>query len=306
MLFAYIDDFGHVGPYVGRSDPQHNTSPVYGFAGFVLPASEIRNFSSFFLQLKENNLKGDAEKAQKPIFKWEKKGTNLFTRNSIVRYRAVREMGFRLLGEVNKRGGSVFYCGREKVRGADAGSPVGLQKTLLTKAIRRLDRGASQAGQNFALVMDQCSARLELLESAQKTMFGERPCRQLVSPPFEVESHLSQSMQAADWIATLVGRVWAWRLDPEGFADYEPYEKYYGERLGRSSAYSTVTRRTDVPRNYVVRGGGSATLIEQKTTETIVVTPGAMSATVTQETTTVSLHRHRGTRSPDRAAEKKT
>jgi hypothetical protein len=240
MLFVYVDDFGHSGPYVSRLDPRHNTSPVYGFAGFVLPAEEVRGFSSFFLQLKEHNLAGDAQKAQKPIYLWEKKGTNLFTKNSIHRYRAVREMGFRLLGEVSKRRGFVFYHGREKARGDEARNPVGLQTTVLAHAIRKLDRAASQANSRFALVMDQCSARGELLECAQKTMFGNKPCRNLVSPPFEVESHLDQCMQAADWIATLVGRVWAWQLDPEGFAEYAAYERYYGDRLVRASAFSTV------------------------------------------------------------------
>ncbi|WP_267356485.1 MULTISPECIES: DUF3800 domain-containing protein [unclassified Methylobacterium] len=295
MLFVYVDDFGHSGPYVRRSDPRHNTSPVYGFAGFALPAEELRGFSSFFLQLKQHNLSKDIEAARKPVYRWEKKGTNLFTKNSIKKYRAVREMGFRLLGEVKKRNGFVFYHGREKERGDDARSPVGLQTTVLSHAIRKLDRAASQAGTRFALVMDQSSSRSELLECAQKTMFGAQPCRQLVSPPFEVESHLDQSMQAADWIATLVGRVWAWRLDPEGFAEYSDYDRYFSDRLQRAASFSSVEKRTEIPRNYVVRGQSAAraVLIEQKSVETVIVTPETLQTTVSHETTTISLRRYR-------------
>ena len=30
--FAYLDEFGHVGPYVTRTDPKFRESPVFGLA----------------------------------------------------------------------------------------------------------------------------------------------------------------------------------------------------------------------------------------------------------------------------------
>ena len=44
IYIAYLDEFGHVGPYVSRTHPRHNDSPVFGFAGFVMPAEEVRGF----------------------------------------------------------------------------------------------------------------------------------------------------------------------------------------------------------------------------------------------------------------------
>ena len=38
--FAYLDEFGHIGPYLGRHHPRHNDSPVFGFAGLVLPVND--------------------------------------------------------------------------------------------------------------------------------------------------------------------------------------------------------------------------------------------------------------------------
>ena len=32
--FAYLDEFGHIGPYVNREHPRYNDSPVFGLAGF--------------------------------------------------------------------------------------------------------------------------------------------------------------------------------------------------------------------------------------------------------------------------------
>ena len=46
ICIAYLDEFGHVGPYVSRTHPRHNDSPVFGFAGFVMPAEEVRGFGT--------------------------------------------------------------------------------------------------------------------------------------------------------------------------------------------------------------------------------------------------------------------
>ena len=38
FYIAYLDEFGHIGPYIRRSHEIHNTSPVFGLGGIVLPA----------------------------------------------------------------------------------------------------------------------------------------------------------------------------------------------------------------------------------------------------------------------------
>ena len=50
--FAYLDEFGRTGPYVGRAHPRYNESPVFGLAGFVLPSREVRGFGTWFFQRK--------------------------------------------------------------------------------------------------------------------------------------------------------------------------------------------------------------------------------------------------------------
>ena len=37
LYFAYLDEFGHIGPYIARDDPKHNDSPVFGLGGMILP-----------------------------------------------------------------------------------------------------------------------------------------------------------------------------------------------------------------------------------------------------------------------------
>ena len=50
--FAYLDEFGHIGPYVSREDSRYNESPVFGLAGFVLPSEQVRGFGTWFFQRK--------------------------------------------------------------------------------------------------------------------------------------------------------------------------------------------------------------------------------------------------------------
>ena len=51
---VYLDEFGHIGPYVSSTHPKHNTHPAFGLGGFVLPINAVRPFSSFFFELKLN------------------------------------------------------------------------------------------------------------------------------------------------------------------------------------------------------------------------------------------------------------
>lgn len=272
MLFAYLDDFGHSGPYIDRADSKHNTSPVFGFAGFVLPDSQVRPFSSFFIQLKGNTLKRDLDACGKHVARWEKKGTSLFTRKALERYTSVRESGFRLLYEIRKRGGFVFYYGREKMRDRDDLKSVGLQTTVLSHTIRRLDEIALRKNQRLAIVMDQSSSRGDFLDTAQKTMFGKNACRQIVSPPFEVVSHLDQNVQAADWIAALLGKLYAHKLHPESFPEYEIYERFFWRRMESCSHGCSVERHNDI-KSSVRKSGKITKITETVTTTTIEIDP---------------------------------
>jgi len=266
MMFVYLDDFGHVGPYFERAHPKFNTSPVYGFAGFALPEEQVRPFSSFFLQLKQYVCANDLRVAQEEAARWEKKGTNLFTRKAVEKYVNVREAGFRLIYEIRMRGGFIFYHGREKVRGRCDLHPNGLKTTVLSHTIRKIDTICTRHKTRFAIVLDQDEAKVQLLTAAQKTMFGSRPCRALVCPPFEVESHLDQNMQAADWVASIVGKLWSQRLDPIGFADCEIYNKYYWERLHRVAHGSSVDKSERIrtmPHGMVARRVEATTVITE-------------------------------------------
>lgn len=83
LYFAYLDEFGHIGPYLGRCDPAHNDSPVFGPGGMILPYTAVRQFSTWFFQIKCNLLRWElAQNGQHPAT-WEKKGSALFTSTNV-------------------------------------------------------------------------------------------------------------------------------------------------------------------------------------------------------------------------------
>ncbi|MFL9827544.1 DUF3800 domain-containing protein [Rhodoplanes sp. SY1] len=254
MLFVYLDEFGHVGPYFGRHHSRFNHSPVFGLGGIILPDAAVRAFASFFLERKSDLLGFEIKKSGKQAYEWEKHGTNLFTTKSIIKYPEIRATTFRIINRIKQCDGRIFYYGREKIKNTEVVNPTGLYKTVFAEAIRRLDRLCEDRCENFVIVVDENSARKELLETAVKTMYGSHRAVRLVSPPFEVESYLNQNIQAADWIAAIVGRLWCHRLEPHEFLDLESYKKYFWERIHTVASHSSVMERTKpIPQKTIER-----------------------------------------------------
>jgi Protein of unknown function (DUF3800) len=243
MILAYLDEFGHVGPYFGRGHARFNHSPVFGLAGIILPEDAVRQFASFFLHRKTDLLGFDIQRSGKEPYEWEKHGTNLYTPRSIIKYPQIRQTTFRIINGINRLGGRIFYYGREKIKNTENVNPNGLYKTVFSEAIRRLDRYCAEQKQNFAIVVDENAARKELLVTAVKTMYGSDPTYHLASPPFEVESYLNQNIQAADWVAAVIGRLWCHRLEPDNYQDLAPYRTYFDTRIHAVATHSTVMER---------------------------------------------------------------
>ena len=65
-------------------------------------------------------------------------------------------------------------------------------------------------------------------------MYGQTERRRhLFEMPFHLESDRYQTIQAADWIAGLVGRLGAIWADPAAYAENVVFRKYFEQRLNR-------------------------------------------------------------------------
>jgi len=69
---------------------------------------------------------------------------------------------------------------------------------------------------------------------------GDTPRKCLIEPPFQFESHRYQTMQAADWIAGLVGRMGAIWKSPKEYPENEIFRKYFETRLAEASLRSGI------------------------------------------------------------------
>ncbi len=235
IYIAYLDEFGHVGPYVSRSDPRHNDSPVFGFAGFLMPVDEVRAFGTWFFQRKRELLDFEIRRSGKHPAVWEKKGSSLYRVANLKRYPQLRKLTGRLLTRIERAGGRVIYAGIRKTSTPESHDSNALYSATLREAIGRIDafcREDCDPPARFLLALDEHPRRAELLTAVGRDMYaGNDPRRQLVEPPFHLESHRYQTVQAADWIAALVGRLGAYWKEPEAWPENAVFRRYFEGRL---------------------------------------------------------------------------
>ena len=111
---VYLDEFGHIGPYINRTDPRHNDSPVFGLAGFALPIDQVRGFGAWFFQRKQELLAFEIDRAGKHPAVWEKKGASIYTVPNVTNYAELRRFTFRLFNKIDTLGGFLFHVGGTK------------------------------------------------------------------------------------------------------------------------------------------------------------------------------------------------
>jgi hypothetical protein len=257
--FAYLDEFGHIGPFISRTDAKHSTSPVFGFAGIVLPVNEVRNFSMFFYKLKCRLLEWELHnKAKTPAYQWEKKGATLYTIKNIEEYEELRRATFRLINKIKACGGFIFYSGIEKESPSEEHSPEGLYLSVLRDSIRRIDSYCTNNEATFSMLLDSIDSdepgarrkfRLEGIKVAGIEMFGSYrgyTSRALLEPPYQLESHLYQNLQCADWFCGLLGRYLAYSVLPEEYSDYKIVSDYFKSRLQSALKANSLRKNNQI------------------------------------------------------------
>ena len=243
LYLVYLDEFGHDGPFISRTDPKHKTSPVFGFAGIILPHFATREFATWFYQLKNRVLEWELQRSRKHPARWEKKGAALYTTRNIQRYPQIRQATNRIFNKIKQSKGEVFFSGIEKYRSPHQHDSKSFYRTSLIKAIKRLDKKFSHNSDTFLLMLDQHQERAALVQAASQTMFGEDRVRSLLEPPFQLESHLYQTLQCADWMCGLIGRWLCYYSNHADYSDLEWAESYFGSRLRSAAPHGFFEKR---------------------------------------------------------------
>lgn len=241
LHFIFLDEFGHIGPFVSRTDKKYKTSPVFGMAGFMLDSGRVRELSTWYHKLKCDVFAAEIKESGKHASQWEKKGNQLFTSKRAYK---TKRLGFSLINEIKAHGGKIFYQGIEKHFTPEKSNGPGLYKAVLSSTIRAVDKRFRGDGEKYAIIMDQHNDRAKLMTSALQTMHSrENGAFGLIEPPYQVESHLYPTVQMADWIASITGSIWAHKTRHEEFSDHEWASKYFEARINSAVTHSSVRRK---------------------------------------------------------------
>lgn len=223
MLVAYIDEIGEPGAFVSKTHPRFNTSPAFGYAGFVLPEDQTRFFGSLFVERRRELFAAEIATSANPA-QFEKKGASLFTRETPTRGPQYERVFRHLAREVVRLGGALFYYADEKPIGTLKQvrlDPEEIEAAAMQETLNRLCRYADDHSQNLMVLIDQInesqrSKRIPNMYGHILSRTASKPeMRRIVEPPMHVDSVLSANIQFADWVAAFVGRAIDYHLIDE-------------------------------------------------------------------------------------------
>jgi hypothetical protein len=207
----------------------------------MLPSDKVRAFATWFYKLKCRLLAFEIDRDGVPAYQWEKKGSALYTTKNVLQYRELRSATFRLLNRIDKDGGIVFYVGIQKTHSPEKNSPKDLYCAVLHESIKRLDQYCSTRNSHFQILLDEQEdiLRKKIVAEASKQMFGEAT-KTMIEPPIQAESHLFQTLQCADWLCGLIGRVGCYKALPLEYGELIWTEKYFKSRLNQAAPTSGI------------------------------------------------------------------
>lgn len=223
MLLAYIDEIGEPGAYVAKDHPRFNTSPAFGYAGFVIPENSARHFSKQFVEEKRRQFAHELAGIGQPG-RWERKWSDIFTPDAWVSYRSQVRTFRGLIERLDGLGGTVFYYADQKEKGTEKQVYLSREESesrAMQETVNRLCRFAASQDSNLLMMMDQInekqrSAHVSATYAHIFSRSREFPeMRAAIEPPMHIDSALSSGIQFADWVAAAVGRAIDYQLEPQ-------------------------------------------------------------------------------------------
>ncbi|WP_010534008.1 DUF3800 domain-containing protein [Brachybacterium squillarum] len=220
MLLAYIDEIGEPGAFVSRQDARFNTSPAFGYAGFIIPEQRARDFGSVFAEQKRTLFKNEIKKADHPG-RWEKKGASIFSALAPRDHPSQLRVFDHLVRTVTQMGGNLFYYADEKPIGTPKQvqlDPARTEREAMEETLNRIARHAAHSSSNVMIIIDQINekTRAERLPNMYGHILGRssdyQEMQRILEPPMHVDSQLSANVQFADWIAACAGRAVDYQL----------------------------------------------------------------------------------------------
>ena len=231
MYLLYADEFGHDGIW-DPNDSRHNHHPLFGLAGFAIPAEKWRDLDRGFLRLKRKFYAWELQRGEADGVRAER-----FEAKDLSSRRDLRFVGavLSLLKSLDAR---IFVHGRVKRIGGphDSDALYGMITQGLMRAFEKYvrNRVGHKLGSGLMVLDRRTEARdVQLLSSAQSYLFSAQDdlrggFHRLVEIPMLVRSEWHHGVQAADTIARLAGRLFRYRACGDASHD----AKKIDEKLG--------------------------------------------------------------------------
>lgn len=220
---AYLDEFGHSGPYVSRIDLYHKTSPVFGLGGIILPASNARKFSAWFHWFKKELFKYEINQSGIPSYHWEKKGSKLFKTKGKLKYKNNNlKILILVLKSLQRYGGYLIYYGIQKYLSPDQHNSNNLYTSVLHNILNQIHLYCSVNNNNAMVILDEnggASQRTRVVDKSALAIFGDTSLFIIIEPVLQAESHLYQNLQCADWICAILTRTFNYISSPHEYPE---------------------------------------------------------------------------------------
>lgn len=220
MLLAYLDEIGETGAFVSKADPRYNTSPAFGYAGFVLPAAQARGFGMWFNEEKRKVYATELAASGHPA-QWQKKGSSIFRKITLDDYPQQIRVFNALVRRMRNVGGNLFYYVDEKPIGTPNQTRLNKDERearAMKESLNRLARHAESTGRDLLVMMDQVNEkqRIERMPRMYAHMFSRQgefeEMKRIVEPPIHLDSAVSANIQFADWVAACISRAIDYQL----------------------------------------------------------------------------------------------
>ncbi|MDO5728684.1 MAG: DUF3800 domain-containing protein [Actinomycetaceae bacterium] len=218
MLIAYIDEIGEPGAFVDITHERYNTSPAFGYGGFIIPARRARDFGAQFSYEKKrlfsshpSLLKRDDSGKQ-----FEAKGSSMFRKETDTKYPQNIRVFRALVRNLRKRDGKLFYYADEKPIGTQRQTriePLTREREAMMETLNRIATYAKEQRQQVFVLMDSVNEKARVIRVAEMYahIFARaaehEEMKVIIEPPMHLDSRLSSNIQFADWVAAFTGRA---------------------------------------------------------------------------------------------------
>lgn len=220
VLLAYIDEIGEPGAYIAPDHSRFNTSPAFGYAGFIIPEQRARDFGAEFTRKKRELFATEIGEDDPAMF--ERKGARIFHVATPEKYPNQIRVFNRLVHVLRSMGGALFYYADEKPLGTPKQTELDVEAreaAAMRETLNRLARHAERTdAANLLVMIDQINekTRIERLHRMYGHILGRASdypeMKRIVEPPMHVDSKLSANIQFADWVAACLTRAIDYQL----------------------------------------------------------------------------------------------